>query len=80
MANKYKQTGSFADEQQSGRTAVANETVQRIQEAITRSPSTSTRRVTRKLGIAHTTAIQIEQMPTTLKLFINLKVKTSCVL
>ena len=55
MVNKFKRTGSFTDEQQTGRLAVANETVQNIQEAITRSPSASTRRLSRELGIAHTT-------------------------
>ena len=76
MVNKYKRTGSVTDEQQTGRPGVANETVQRIQEAITRSSSASTRRLSRKLGIAHTTVWKTN-MPTTFKLFINLKMKTT---
>ena len=55
MVNKFKRTGSVTDEQRTGRPAVANETVQRIQEAITHSPSASTRRLSRELGIALTT-------------------------
>lgn len=55
MVNKFKRTGSVTDEQRTGRPAVADETVERIQEAITRSPSASTRRISRELGIAHTT-------------------------
>ena len=43
MVKKFKRTGSVTDEQRTGRLAVANETVQRIQEVITRSPSASTR-------------------------------------
>ena len=55
MVNKFKRTGSVTDEQRTGRPAVANKIVQRIQEEITRSPSASTRRLSRELGIAHTT-------------------------
>ena len=55
MVNKLKRTGSVTDEHRTGRPAVANETVQRIEEAITRSPSASTRRLSRELRIAHTT-------------------------
>ena len=55
MVNKFKLTGSVTDEQRTGRPAVANETVQRLQEAITRSPSASIRRLSNELGIAHTT-------------------------
>ena len=75
MVNKFKRTGSVTEEHRTGRPAVANETVQRIQEAITRSPSASTRRLSRELGIAHTTVWKTN-MPTTFKLFINLKMKT----
>ena len=38
MVNKFKRTGNVTDEQRTGKPALANETVQRIQEAITRSP------------------------------------------
>ena len=55
MVNKFKRTGSVIDEQRTERPAVAIETVQRIQEAITRSPSASTRRLSRELGNAHPT-------------------------
>ena len=55
MVNKFKLTGSVTDEQRTGIPAVANETVQRIQQVITRSPSATTRRLSRELGIAHTT-------------------------
>ena len=55
MVNKFKRTSSVTDEHRTGRLAVANETVQRIQEAITGSPSVSIRRLSRELGIAHTT-------------------------
>ena len=55
MVKKFKRTGSVTDEQRTGRPAVASETVQRFQEAITRSPSAPTRRLSRELGIAHTT-------------------------
>ncbi|PSN39369.1 hypothetical protein C0J52_13588 [Blattella germanica] len=72
MVNKFKRTGSVADEQQTGRPAVTDETTQRIQEAITRSPSASTRRLSRKLHIAHTTVWKTLRF----KLFINLKTKT----
>ncbi|PSN33092.1 hypothetical protein C0J52_21438 [Blattella germanica] len=53
MVNKFKRTGSVADEQRTGR--LTDETIQRIQEAITRSLSASTRRLSRELDIAHTT-------------------------
>ncbi|PSN37744.1 hypothetical protein C0J52_22727 [Blattella germanica] len=60
MVNKFKRTGSVADEQRTGRPAVTDETTQRIQEAITRSPSASTRRLRRELDIAHTT-VELEE-------------------
>ena len=55
MVNKFKRSGSVTDEHRTERPAVANETVQGIQEAITRSPSASTRRLSREIGISHTT-------------------------
>ena len=54
MVNKFERTGSVTNEHRTGRPAVENETVQSIQEAITRSPSASTRRLSRELGITHT--------------------------
>ena len=55
LVNKFKRTGSVHDEERPGRPAVTEETVQSIQDAITRSPTASTRRVSRELGIPQTT-------------------------
>ena len=55
LVNKFQRTGSVADEERPGRPAVSPDTVQNVQNAITRSPSASTRRLSRELGIPQTT-------------------------
>ena len=55
LANKFQHTGSVADEERPGRPAVPPDTVQNVQNAITRSPSASTRRLSKELGIPQTT-------------------------
>ncbi|XP_035228858.1 uncharacterized protein LOC118200969 [Stegodyphus dumicola] len=49
-------TGCVKDEDRSGRPSIIPQVEQCIQEAITRSPYASTRRLGRELGISHTTA------------------------
>ena len=55
LANKFKRTGNVADAKRSGRPSTSDETMARIDEAITRSPSASTRRLSRELGIPQST-------------------------
>ena len=55
LVNKFQRTGSVADEERPGRPALPQHTVQNVQDAITRSPSASTRRLSRELGIPQTT-------------------------
>ena len=55
LVNKFQRTGSVADEERPGRLAVPPDTVQNVQSAIIRSPSASTRRLSRELGIPETT-------------------------
>ncbi|PSN48236.1 hypothetical protein C0J52_03592 [Blattella germanica] len=55
LVNKFQRTGSVADEERPGRPALPQHTVQNVQNAITRSPSASTRRLSRELGIPQTT-------------------------
>ena len=55
LVNKFQRTGSVADEERPGRPAVPIGTVQNVQDAITRSPSASTTRLSRELGIPQTT-------------------------
>ena len=54
LVNKF-QSGSVADEERPGRPAVPPDTVQNLQDAITRNPSASTKRLSRELGIPQTT-------------------------
>ena len=55
LVNKFQRTGSVADEERPGRPALPQHTVQNVQNAITHSPSASTRRLSRELGIPQTT-------------------------
>ena len=55
LVNKFKRTGSVKDEDRSGRPSITPEAVQSVQEAVTRSPEASTRRLSRELAIPHTT-------------------------
>lgn len=55
LVNKFKRTGNVADVKRSGRPSTSDDTVARIEEAITRSPSASTRRLSRELGIPQST-------------------------
>lgn len=63
LINKLKRTGSVVDEQRPGIPFITLDTVQRVEYAITRSPSASTRTLTRKLGNVHIA----------FKLYVNLK-------
>ncbi|PSN29666.1 hypothetical protein C0J52_23970 [Blattella germanica] len=49
LVNKFNRTGSVHDDTRLGRPSVPEGTVKRIQEAIERSPSASTRRLSREL-------------------------------
>ena len=55
LVNKFQRTGSVADEERPGRPAVPPDTVRNVQDAITRSSSALTRRLSRELGIPQTT-------------------------
>lgn len=59
LVNKFQRTGSVADEERPGRPAITPDTVQSVQDAITRSPSASTRRLSRELGIPQTTVWRV---------------------
>ena len=66
MVNKFMRPGSVTDEQRTGRPAVANETVQRIQEAIYTQPLSINQKIkqgtwNRTHHCVENTAIQIEQ-------------------
>ena len=59
LVNKFKRTGSVLDDHRSGRPSSAPETVQRVSEAITRSPTASTRRLSRELEVSQSTVWKI---------------------
>ena len=59
LVNKFNRTGSVHDDTRSGRPSVPEGTVQRIQEAIERSPSASTRRLSRELELPQSTVWKI---------------------
>ena len=50
LVNKFQHTDSAADEEHPGRPAVPPDTMQNVQDAITHSPSASTRRLSRELN------------------------------
>ena len=50
LVNKCQHTCSVADKEHPGRSAIPPDTVQNVQDAITRSPSASTRRLSRELN------------------------------
>ena len=54
LVNTFQRTGSVSDEERPGRPAVPPDTVQNVQDAITRSPSASTRILSRELGTPKT--------------------------
>ncbi|KAG8240614.1 hypothetical protein J6590_105310 [Homalodisca vitripennis] len=56
LVSKCKRTCNIADENRSGRPSITEETVERIEDAITRSISASTRRLGRELGVPQSTA------------------------
>ena len=55
LVNKFKRTGNVANAKLSGWASTSDDTVVHIEEAITHSPSASTRRLSRKLGIPQST-------------------------
>ncbi|KAJ4425735.1 hypothetical protein ANN_27931 [Periplaneta americana] len=55
LVNKFQRTGNVADEERLGRPATTPQTVQAIQDATTRSPTTSTRRLSRELHVSQST-------------------------
>ncbi|XP_047120648.1 uncharacterized protein LOC124803678 [Schistocerca piceifrons] len=59
LVNKFQRTGSVADDKGPGRPVIMPDTVQSAQDVITRSPSTSTRRLSRELGIPQTTVWRV---------------------
>lgn len=59
LSNKFNRTGSVNDDARSGRPSVPADTVQRIQEAIERSPRASTRRLSRELELPQSTVRKI---------------------
>lgn len=59
LLNKFQRTGNVADETRSGRPSVPEVTVQRIREAIERSPSASSRRLSNELDVPKTTILKV---------------------
>ena len=59
LVNKFKRTGSVLDEQRPGRPSSSQATVQSVNDAITRSPTASTRRLSRELGLSQSTVWRI---------------------
>ncbi|XP_049959583.1 uncharacterized protein LOC126477561 [Schistocerca serialis cubense] len=59
VVNKFQRTGSVADEEHPSRLAIMPDTVQSVQDAITRSLSAPTRRLSRELGIPQTTVWRV---------------------
>ena len=55
LVNRFQRTGSVADEERPGRPDVPPDTVQNVHYTITLSPSASTRRLSRELGIPQIT-------------------------
>ncbi|KAG8326979.1 hypothetical protein J6590_029735 [Homalodisca vitripennis] len=62
LVSKCKRTCNIADEKRSGRLSITEETVERIEDAITRSISASTRRLGRELGVPQSTVWEILHM------------------
>lgn len=59
LVNKLQRTGSFADEEGPGRPGITPDSLQSVQDAITCSPSASTRRICRELDIPQITVCRI---------------------
>ena len=59
LVNKFMRTGSVADEQRPGRPPTSQGRVETIRDAIERSPSASTRRLSRELGIPCATVWEV---------------------
>lgn len=59
LLNKFNRTGSVSDEQHPRKPRVDGETVERVNNAISRSPQASTRRLSRELDIPRSTVWKI---------------------
>lgn len=59
LVNKFRRTGSVADERRAGRPPVSPQSVQRVREAIERSPKASTRRLSHELTLPKSTVWKV---------------------